>query len=48
MVGYLAAQHNSYYFGNLRSVSEANRSVIQETKQLTIIMEDQIAKYEKL
>jgi len=48
MVGYLAAQHNSYYFGNLRSVSEANRSVIQETKQLTMIMEDQIIKHERL
>ena len=48
MVGYLSAQRNSYYFGNLRSVSEANGSVIQETKQLTMIMEDQIAKHEKL
>ena len=48
MVGYLSAQHNSYYFGNLRSVSEANGSMIQETKQLTTIMEDQIIRHEKL
>jgi hypothetical protein len=48
MVGYLTAQKNSYYFGNLRSISEANVSLIQDTTQLTTIMEEHITKYEKL
>lgn len=42
MVGYLSAQTNSYYFGELRSLSSANNNKINEKQQLTKIMEDLI------
>ena len=40
MVGYLAAQKNSYYFGKLRSVSSANPYEITSIEQLKKIMEE--------
>jgi hypothetical protein len=42
MVGYLAAQPNSYYFGTLISLNVANENKINSKEQLTKIMEDQI------
>jgi len=42
MVGYLSAQTNSYYFGELRSLSSANNNKINEKQKLTKIMEDLI------
>ena len=48
MIGYLAAHHNSHYFGNLKSIAGANPSVIQDLTQLKTIMEDQIIKYETI
>ena len=42
MVGYLSAQTNSYYFGELRTLSSVNNNKINEKQQLTKIMEDLI------
>jgi hypothetical protein len=42
MVGYLAAQSNSYYFGELRSLTSVNKNKINNKEQLTKIMEDLI------
>jgi hypothetical protein len=42
MIGYLSAQSNSYYFGELRTLSSANINKINEKQQLTKIMEDLI------
>jgi hypothetical protein len=48
MVGYLAAQGNSHYFGTLRSISCANRSVIDDKHQLTTVLEELITNNAKL
>ena len=42
MIGYLAAQSNSYYFGELRTLKLANGNRIKSKEELTKIMEDQI------
>ena len=42
MVGYLTAQSNSYYFGELRSLTSVNKNKINNKEQLTKIMEDLI------
>jgi hypothetical protein len=42
MVGYLAAQHNSYYFGELRTLQPVNSNRINTKEQLTTLMEDNI------
>ena len=42
MIGYLAAQSNSYYFGELRALKIANGNRIKSKEELTKIMEDQI------
>lgn len=47
IVGYMAAQHNSHYFGNLRSLSKANTSAIYNTDQITDILEKTIAQHDK-
>ena len=39
-VGYLAAQRNSFYFGNLRSIGQVNKSKINDIDQIIKIMED--------
>lgn len=39
IVGYLAAQSNSYYFGNLKSLSSANTSAIYNDSQSLDIIE---------
>jgi hypothetical protein len=48
MVGYLAAQQSSYYFGNLLSIMYVNKNKIESKEQLKQIMEDTKAKYAKL
>ena len=40
MVGYLAAQANSFYFGELRAINSINENRIQDEAQLKNIMED--------
>lgn len=42
MIGYLAAQSNSYYFGQLRTLDVVNSNRIDSKEQLTTIMEDHI------
>jgi len=42
MVGYLAAQKNCYYIGNLRSVSSVNNRPIITIDDLKTIMEDKL------
>ena len=50
MVGYLAAQSNSYYFGDLKSLSAINNNnnKIISKEQIEMIMEDEYKKYAKL
>ena len=48
MVGYLAAQSNSHYFGELRSLGSVNNNKIISREQIEMIMEDQYKKYAKL
>ncbi len=35
LVGYLAAQKNSYYFGTLKTLSKANKSAIYSVEDIT-------------
>ena len=48
MVGYLTAQSNSYYFGELKTLSSVNNNKIISKEQIEMIMEDQYKKYAKL
>ena len=48
MVGYLAAQPNSHYFGELRSLGAINNNKIIPKEQIEIIMEDQYKTHAKL
>ena len=48
MVGYLTAQSNSYYFGELKTLSSVNNNKIISREQIEMIMEDQYKKYAKL
>lgn len=45
LVGYLAGQKNSYYFGILKSLKLINNNVIYDADQLLEIMEKVINKY---
>lgn len=45
IVGFLAAQKNSYYFGTLKSLKSINNNVIYDADQLFEIMEKFINKY---
>jgi hypothetical protein len=42
MIGYLAAQANSYYFGDLRTLGSINRNKIYSQEQLKNIMEEKL------
>tara|TARA_E500000081_G_C6118508_1_gene346535 strand:+ start:866 stop:1267 length:402 start_codon:yes stop_codon:yes gene_type:complete len=42
MIGYLTAQTNSYYFGQLRSLDSVNNNRINTEEQLTTIIGDHI------
>ena len=45
IIGYMAAQVNSYYFGNLKSLSLANQNAIYDTEQIFNLMENVIQQY---
>jgi hypothetical protein len=48
IVGYLSAQPNSYYFGNLKLLSTVNRSAIYNTDQIYDLLEKLIGHYVKI
>ena len=45
IIGYMDAQANSYYFGNLKSLSLANQNAIYDTEQIFNLMENVIQQY---
>lgn len=45
IIGYMAAQVNSYYFGNLKSLSQVNQNAIYDTEQIFNLMENVIQQY---
>jgi hypothetical protein len=45
IIGYMAAQPNSYYFGELKNLKIANNSAIYSAEELLILMEKTISKY---
>lgn len=47
IVGYIAAQPNSYYFGNLKSLAKANDSAIYTTDQILTLLEKAKDYYDK-
>ncbi len=47
IIGYTAAQANSYYFGTLRSLQDANDCAIYDKDQLFNTLEKIIKRYEK-
>jgi len=46
VVGYLAAQPNSYYFGTLKSLTSANKSAIYNTDDCIAIIDKSLRTYE--
>lgn len=48
MVGYLAAQPSSFYFGNLRSINIVNNKCINSKETITTIMEGEASKYARI
>ena len=42
IIGYMAAQSNSYYFGNLKSLSQANQNAIYDSEQIFNLLENAI------
>lgn len=38
IIGYIAAQRNSYYFGNLKNLAEANPNAIYSVEDLNLIL----------
>jgi hypothetical protein len=47
IIGYIAAQPNSYYFGNLKSLAKANDSAIYTTDQILTLLEKAKNHYDK-
>ena len=47
LIGYLAAQHNAYYFGSLRTLKEVNKSEIYDVDQCLNILENAVRKHGK-
>jgi hypothetical protein len=47
IIGYIAAQPNSYYFGNLKSLAKANDSAIYTTDQILSLLEKAKNYYDK-
>jgi hypothetical protein len=47
LAGYLAAQHNSHYFGTLRTLKEVNKSEIYDQDQCLTILETAVKNYGK-
>jgi hypothetical protein len=46
LVGYFAAQPNSYYLGNLKTLGTINNRVIHDTDQLLNLLKETISRYE--
>jgi hypothetical protein len=46
VVGYMAAQPNSYYFGTLKSLHNANKSAIYNTDDCVTIIDKTLRNYE--
>jgi hypothetical protein len=46
LVGYLAAQSNGYYFGNLKILSQANKRVIYNVDDVVNLLTKTIGTYE--
>lgn len=46
IIGYLAAQHNSYYFGILKNLNAINRSAIYNTDQAIELLEKLLKQHE--
>ena len=47
IIGYIAAQSNSYYLGNLKDLNKANPRAIHDIDSLKEILTIQFRKYEK-
>lgn len=47
IVGYLASQPNTHYFGNLKSLAILNNRAIYSTEDFKDLLSKQIAKYEQ-
>ena len=47
VIGYIAAQPNSYYFGTLKSLSKANDSAIYTTDQILMLLKKATDYYDK-
>jgi hypothetical protein len=45
IIGYMAAQSNSHYFGTLKILSTVNNSTIYNVDQVLIILENEIKQY---
>ena len=45
IIGYMAAQSNGYYFGNLKSLSQANQNAIYDSEQIFNLLENAIEHY---
>jgi hypothetical protein len=45
IIGYMAAQSNSHYFGTLKILSMVNKSTIYDTDQVLTILENIIKQY---
>jgi hypothetical protein len=45
IIGYMAAQSNSHYFGTLKILSMVNNSTIYDTDQVLTILENAIKQY---
>ena len=46
VIGYMAAQLNSYYFGILKSLGDVNNSAIYNVDQFSIILNNKIKQYQ--
>lgn len=47
LTGYMAAQRNSHYFGNLKSLSIINNSALYSTEQIYNLLGNAVADYER-
>lgn len=47
LAGYMAAQRNSHYFGNLKSLSIINNSALHTTEQIYNLLGNAVADYER-
>ena len=46
LVGYLAAQKNSHFFGNLKTLASVNNRAIYDAEQIKVILENVIYNYD--